>query len=73
MLISYTHMTCTVMLQQVATVILYRLIVALIITKFTYEQYATMNQTNAGRFDPRVETSCICLIHSCVLLISEFH
>ena len=27
--------------------------------KFTYEQYATINQTNAGRFDPRVFVNCL--------------
>ena len=58
-----------------------------IIAKFTDEQYATINQSTAGRFDPRVyvnclqvrvdkdprvETSCSWLINSCVLLISEF-
>ena len=39
----------------------------LIIAKFAYEQYATINQSTAGRFDPmvfvrdkdpQVETSC---------------
>ena len=27
--------------------------------KFTYEQYATINQTNAGRFDPKVFVNCL--------------
>ena len=29
------------------------------IAKFTYEQYATINQSNAGRFDPRVFVNCL--------------
>ena len=29
------------------------------VAKFTYEQYATINQTNTGRFDPRVFVNCL--------------
>ena len=31
----------------------------LIIAKFTDEQYATINQSTAGRFDPRVFVNCL--------------
>ena len=30
----------------------------LIVTKFTDEQYITINQSTAGRFDPRVFVNC---------------
>ena len=29
------------------------------VAKFTYEQYATINQSTAGRFDPRVFVNCL--------------
>ena len=29
------------------------------LAKFTYEQYATINQSIAGRFDPRVIVNCL--------------
>ena len=61
-------------------------VVIIHLAKFTDDQYTTINQSTAGRFDPRVfvnclqvdkvprvETSCSWLINSCVLLISEFH
>ena len=38
---------------------LLRLIVALIVAKFTYEQYTTINQSTAGCFDPRVLVNCL--------------
>ena len=36
-------------------------------TKFTYEQYATVNQSNAGRFDPRVFVNCLQVVSLAVL------
>ena len=42
---------------------LQRLIVALIVTKFTDEQYTTISQSTAGRFDPRVFVNCLQVNH----------
>ena len=39
-----------------------------IVTKFTDEQYTTIKQSTAGRFDLRVFVSCFLEIHSCTLL-----
>ena len=39
-----------------------------IVTKFTDEQYTTIKQSTAGRFDPRVFVNCFPEIHSCTLL-----
>ena len=33
-----------------------------IVTKFTDEQYTTINQSTAGRFDPRVFVNCLQII-----------
>ena len=38
----------------------------LIIAKFTDEQYATINQSTAERFDPRVFVNCLQVSHSLV-------
>ena len=34
-----------------------------IVTKFTDEQYTTINQSTAGRFDPRVSVNCLQVSH----------
>ena len=34
-------------------------IIIVVLAKFTYEQYTTINQLNAGRFDPRVFVLCL--------------
>ena len=38
--------------------------VALIVAKFTDEQYTTINQSTAGRFNPRVFVNCLPLVSS---------
>ena len=39
------------------------------IAKFTDEQYATINQSTAGRFDPRVFVNCLQVPPSCTPFI----
>ena len=41
------------------------------LAKFTYEQYATINQSNAGCFDPRVFVNCneMLLRNCCQMLL----
>ena len=39
-----------------------------IVAKFTNEQYTTINQSTAGRFDPRVFVNCL-LVEGNVLLV----
>ena len=50
---------CVVVLLHDATSKCLRALAGVLIAKFTDEKYATINQSTAGRFDPRVFVNCL--------------